>query len=75
MCFLVAKKFSEHGCLALKTEYGRELALLVDYLGQAKRHTDIQVLTVSSKEAYKEYEPYIDAESKEDFIAKVLAMK
>ena len=75
MCFLVAKKFNEHGCLAFKTEYGRELALLVDYLGQEKRHTDVQILTVSSKEAYAEYEPYVDVESKEDFISKVLNMK
>lgn len=36
MCYIIAKKFEGHGCLALKTEYGRETAILVDYLGQKK---------------------------------------
>lgn len=74
MCYLIAKKFEGHGCLALKTEYGRETALLVDYLGQKKRDAGIQILTISSKEAYGEYEPYTEADSKEDFVSQVLAM-
>ena len=73
-CYIIAKKFEGHGCLALKTEYSRETALLVDYLSQKKRGEGIQILTISSKEAYGEYEPYTDAESREDFISQVLAM-
>lgn len=75
MCYIIAKKFEGHGCLAFKTEYGRETAQLVDYLGQKKRDDGIQILTISSKEAYGEYEPYTEAESKEDFVSLVLAMK
>lgn len=39
MCYIIAKKFEGHGCLAFKTEYGRETAQLVDYLGQKKETT------------------------------------
>lgn len=74
MCYLIAKKFSQHGCLCIQSEYGAELASLVDYLGIKKSGTDIQILTVSSKEAFGEYAPYIDDESESDFISKVLAM-
>lgn len=61
--------------LGFKTEYGRETALLVDYLGQKKIDAGIQILTISSKEAYGEYDPYTEVESKEDFISLVLAME
>ena len=33
MCYLIAKKFSEQGCLAVETEGGKALAGLVSYLG------------------------------------------
>ncbi len=74
MCYLIAKKFEEHGCLALQSEYGAELASLVDYLGRKKANTDVQILTVSSKEAFGEYAPYTDVKSEAEFITKVLAM-
>lgn len=74
MCYLIAKKFKQHGCLSLQAEYGAELASLVDYLGRKKSDTDVQILTVSSKEAYSEQAPYVDAQSGYEFITKVLAM-
>lgn len=73
MCYLIAKKFSEQGCLSTQKEYGPELASLVDYLGRRKTGTDVQILTVSSKEAFTEYQPYTDC-TETEFIAKVLAM-
>lgn len=51
MCYLVAKIFKQHGCLSLLAEYGAELASLVDYLGRKKTDDDVQIFTVSSKEA------------------------
>ena len=36
--------------------------------------TDVQILTVSSKETYSEYAPYVDAQSEYEFITKVLDM-
>lgn len=73
MCYLIAKRFSQHGCLATQKEYGPELASLVDYLGRKKSGTDVQILTVSSKEAFTEYQPYEDC-SEAEFITKVLEM-
>ena len=74
MCYLIAKKFNSHGCLALASEYGPELASLVDYLGRKKANTDVQVLTVSSKEAFMEYAPYTDIASESVFVSMVLEM-
>ena len=33
MCYLIAKKHSERGCIAVKTESGKALVALVTYLG------------------------------------------
>ena len=74
MCYLVAKKFDEHGCIAVKSEYGKALASLVDYLGRRTMSKGIQILTVSSKEAYGEYEPYEEVSTESEFISRVLAM-
>lgn len=32
MCYLIAKKFNEHGCIALQTNFGQDLKYLSDYL-------------------------------------------
>lgn len=74
MCYLIAKKFDDHGCLAVQTEYGSELASLVDYLGRKTLKSGIQILTVSSKEAYGEYAPYREVSSEKEFITEVLSI-
>lgn len=74
MCYLIAKKFDEHGCIAVKSEYGAELASLVDYLGRKTMQYKIQILTVSSKEAFGEYAPYRELPSEENFIAEVFSL-
>ena len=57
--YLIAKKFSEEGCLAVQTEGGKALAGLVTYLGLRTLDKGIQILTVSDTETYGEYKPYI----------------
>jgi len=74
MCYLVAKKFNGHGCIAVESEYGKALASLVDYLGRRTMSKGIQILTVSSKEAYGEYAPYEEVPTESEFISRVLAM-
>jgi hypothetical protein len=74
MCYLVAKKFSDEGCLAVQTESGKALANLVSYLGLKTLDKGIQILTVSDVEAYGEYKPYNFVSSEKEFITRVLEM-
>ena len=30
MCYLIAKKFNDHGCIALKTSFGEDLKYLIE---------------------------------------------
>ena len=64
MCYLIAKKFDEEGCLAVKAEHGKTLAALVTYLGRKTLDKGIQILTVSDMDMYGE----------SLFIQKVLSM-
>lgn len=75
MCYLIAKKYSEKGCLAVKTESGKALAHLVAYLSIKTMDKGIQILTVSDTETYSEYQPYRFLESEKEFISKILEMK
>ena len=74
MCYLIAKKYNEHGCIAIEAKKGKELASLVDYLGRKTYKNGTQVLTVSSKKAYGEYAPYNMLKNEKDFITAVLNM-
>ena len=74
MCYLVAKKFDQYGCIAVEASRGKELAKLVTDLGKRTSEKDIQILTVSSMEAYGEYKPYAVLGSQDEFIQKVLSM-
>ena len=73
-CYLIAKKFDDVGCIALKTESGKELAELVSYLGKKMLDSGIQIFTLSNPEMFGEYKPYTFVSSKEDFISRVLEM-
>ena len=65
MCFLIAKKFNDIGCLALQTSHGQHLVdfkkKLISEIGTDR----IQLVTISRPSAYGEYEPYkfIDTEN------------
>ena len=74
MCYLIAKKYLEEGCLAVKTESGKALAHLVAYLNIKTMDKDIQILTVSDPDMYGEYKPYHFLDSEKEFIAKVFEM-
>lgn len=74
MCYLIAKKFKDRGCLAVQTESGKALASLVSYLGLRTLDKGIQILTLSDPNMYGEYKPYTFVSSEKEFIDKVLEM-
>jgi hypothetical protein len=74
MCYLVAKKFSDTGCLAVKTKGDKALARLVSYLGLRTMDKGIQIFIVSDTETYGEYKPYTFIDSEKEFISRVLEM-
>lgn len=67
MCYLIAKRIDEVGCIALRTSHGKHLAefkrLLVDMVG----YESVQLVTISKPSAYAEYEPYQFANTMEEF--------
>ena len=72
MCYLIATKIGQRGCIGVEIEGGRRMASLSQYLADSK--PDVQVVTVGNKEAYGEYAPYNICDSEVDFIQKVLSM-
>ena len=74
MCYLVAKKFDEMGCIAMKTRHGKALADYAENLQQIIGHNGIQLITISRPSAYGEYEPYEIIGNKEEFQQRVLEM-
>lgn len=67
MCFLIAKKFNDVGCLALQTSHGQRL---VDFKRKiiSEIGTDrIQLVTISRPSAYGEYEPYRFIDTEQEF--------
>ena len=55
MCYLVAKKFNDVGCLALQTSHGQHLADFKKKLIKAVGYDTIQLITISRPSAYGEY--------------------
>ena len=74
MCYLIAKKFNETGCIALKTEHGKELANFKSRLYHASKKDVVQLVTISKPSAYDEYEPYRFVDEPEAFEVEVMAM-
>ncbi|MEZ3463423.1 MAG: hypothetical protein K1W23_15005 [Lachnospiraceae bacterium] len=75
MCYLVAKKFSETGCLALQMTHGQHLVDFKERLVQAVGYEDIQLVTISRPSAYGEYEPYHFVDTEQEFEEMVIRMK
>ena len=71
MCYLIAKKFNEVGCLALQTNHGQHLAdfkkKLIAEIGTEK----VQLVTISRPSAFGEYEPYSFVDTEQEFEQKV----
>ena len=74
MCYLIAKKFNEIGCVAVKSESNRATAGLISFLSDRTKEKDIQVLSVSDTDGYGEYKPYRFVQTEKDFIDEVLSM-
>ena len=75
MCYLVAKDTEKHGCYALKTSHGRHLVELKRFLNELVAKKGIQLVTISRPTAFGEYAPYSFAQSEEEFISFVKAMR
>ena len=75
MCYLVAKKFNQVGSIAVKVQHGKALSELSRRLTLETLDRDIQIITISSLEAYKEYAPYQIMKNQSEFETSVLAMK
>lgn len=71
MTYLIAKKFDQLGCLAVKMNPGKELAELVSEMGRKYLDKGIQILTLSNPDIYGEYKPYRFVETLDEFIEKV----
>ena len=67
MCYLVAKKFNDVGCLALQMTHGQHLADFKEKLMRAVGYDTIQLVTISRPSAYGGYEPYRFVETEQEF--------
>lgn len=74
MAYVLVKKFSEQGCLAVKLKNGEEVAGIRRYLNARLNGTDKQVITISRPEAWGEYALYTVLQSVGDFIDKAEAL-
>lgn len=74
MCYLIAKKFNNHGCLALQTNFGKDLKYLSDYLTSRTVGKGIQIVTITNVNGYPEYKTYEIIDNEKDFVNKVLSM-
>ena len=74
MCYLIAKKFDDVGCVALQTNYGEHLVSFKKHLISLVGIDNIQLVTISRPSAYGEYEPYHFVDSEEEFEEAVLKL-
>lgn len=74
MCYLIAKKFDDTGCLALQMTHGPHLAGFKEKLMQETGYKMIQLITISRPSAYGEYEPYHFVETEQEFEDAVRSM-
>ena len=58
VCYLIAKRVDESGCIALRTSHGQHLVDLKRKLRKIIRDARIELITISRPSAYCEYEPY-----------------
>ena len=67
MCYLIAKKFGDIGCVALQTSHGQHLADFKKRLVRVVGCGRSQLVTISRPSAYGEYEPYRFLETEQEF--------
>ena len=74
MCYLIAKRFDEQGCIAVKSEHGKKLSNFTRDLQNKIGFNGVQLVTISRPGAYGEYEPYQLIGSMDEFRERVLQM-
>lgn len=74
MCYLIAKKIEDVGCVALRTKHGKQLSEFKRKLEKKVGYDKIQLVTISRPSAYGEYEPYHFVNTPEEFEASVTKM-
>lgn len=74
MCYLLAKRFDEKGCIAWKTKHGKALADFAEELQEQISQNGVQLVTISRPSAYGEYEPYEIIGTREEFHERVLIL-
>lgn len=67
-CFLIARDYLGHGCLAYPTRHGPELVELKRHISDKSTSDHLELLTISRPVAYGEYAPYTIVEDKDEFI-------
>ena len=67
MCYLIAKDRDAHGCFALKTSHGKNLAELKRELNNAVGYKGVQLVTISRPTAFVEYAPYHFVDTEQEF--------
>ena len=75
MCYLIAKRIDDIGCVALQTTHGQHLADFEEKLEKAVGYDKVQLVIISRPSAYGEYEPYRFVYNEQDFEQAVMAMK
>ncbi len=74
MCYLVAKRVDDVGCVALQTSIGRHLADFTKKLMSEVGIDNVQLITISRPSAYGEYDPYHFVDTEEEFEKEVKKM-
>ena len=67
MCYLIAKKFGDTGCVAFQTEHGQHLVDFETRLLESVGYDKIQLVVLSRPSAYGEYEPYSFVNTEQEF--------
>ena len=77
MAYIIAKKYKEKGCIALKYEHGYKLERLFKYLTleTIEKDQDVEIFIVGDNtDIYGEYATYTFIENEKEFIDRVLSM-
>lgn len=67
MCYLIAKRIDNTGCLALQMTHGPHMVDFKERLLQEIGYERIQLVTISRPSAYGEYEPYHFIDTEQEF--------
>ena len=74
MCYLIAKKIDDKGCIAVKEKKKKKLSSFTREIQQKIGLNGVQLVTISRPSAYGEYEPYHIVKSMDEFRERVLSM-